>query len=263
MHLADDMIYDNELLEINEKTLFKHAFTNIDLLSGKPNAIVLEFHGLGATKAATLREAGKYEDFEREFAKKNVLTVFPYYGFWAWMNDRSAKYVDMIIEAVCKITGVDPHAVPIISTGTSMGGLSAILYSKKAAITPKACFASCPVIDLVAFAAHPYVPHYIRTVYSTLAADDMGNALREHSPYHVVPYLPRIPYYIVYGGKDTAVLPELHSKKFKVRMEEYGHDITVIEAPECGHIYPYYYPKDIQDAYFCGILKFCLRRHDV
>lgn len=258
MHLSDDMIYDSELLEINEKTLYKHAFTNIDLLTDKPRAIVLEFHGLGASKAAVLREAGAYEAFEREFAEKNVLTVFPYYGFWSWMTDRAAKYVDMIIEAIGRITGIDPHSVPIISTGTSMGGLSAILYSKKAAITPKACFASCPVIDLVAFSAHPNVPGYIRTVYATLASDNIGDAIREHSPYHVVPYLPKIPYYIVYGGKDMAVFPELHARKFKVRMEEYGHDITVIEAPESGHIYPYAYPKDIQDAYFTGILSYCL-----
>ena len=89
-----------------------------------------------------------------------MLTVFPYYGFWSWMTDRAAKYVDI--------------------------------------------------------------------------------------------------YYIVYGGKDMAVFPELHARKFKVRMEEYGHDITVIEAPESGHIYPYAYPAEIKDAYFGNILKFCL-----
>ena len=258
MHLNDDMIYDEELLEINRNTLYKHAFTNIDLLEGKPVAIVLEFHGLGARKAVVLREEGVYEDFEREFAKKNILTVFPYYGYWSWMDDASAKYVDMIIEAVGKITGIDPHSVPIISTGTSMGGLSAILYSRKAKITPKACFASCPVIDLVAFAAHPAVPGYIRTVYSALGSDNIGESIRENSPYHVVPTLPKIPYYIVYGAKDTAVFPELHSKKFEKRMKEYGYDITCVEAPNNGHIYPYAYPAEIKDAYFGNILKFCL-----
>lgn len=258
MHLDDDIKYDNELLEINRKTLYKHAFTNIDILESKPTAIVLEFHGLGARKAETIREEGSYEDFERDFAKKGVLTVFPYYGFWGWMNDRSAKYVDMIIDAVCKITGIDPHSVPIISTGTSMGGLSAIIYSKKAAITPKACFASNPVIDLMAFAAHPSNPLYIRTVYSTFASDNIGEQIRENSPYHIVPYLAKIPYYIVYGGKDNSVFPELHSKKFKVRMEEYGYDITCIESPDSGHIYPYAYPTEIKDDYFKNILKFCI-----
>lgn len=258
MHLQDDMVYDIDLLQINSTTLYKHAFTNIELLTGQPRAIVLEFHGLGASKAALLRKDGEYEEFELDFAKQNILTVFPYYGFWSWMNDNSAKYVDMIIEAVCKITGITPSSVPIISTGTSMGGLSAILYSKKAAITPKACFASCPVLDLMAFSAHPDVAHYIRTVYSTLATDDIGNAIREHSPYHIVPYLPKIPYFIYYGEQDKAVFPGLHIKKFEKRMHEYNYDITVVNSPESGHIYPYYYPKEITDSYYKNILRFCL-----
>lgn len=257
MHLADDMIYDNELLEINRETLYKHAFTNIDLIVGKPRAIVLEFHGLGSTKAALLREEGKYENFERDFAQKNILTVFPYYGFWSWMTDASAKYVDMIIDAIGKITGVDPNSVPIISTGTSMGGLSAILYSKKAKITPKACFVSCPVTDLVAFAAHPNVPHYVRTVYSAHASDNFADTIREHSPYHVVPYLPKIPYYVIYGARDLAVFPDLHARKFENRMKEYGHEITVVESINSGHIHPYDYPKEIMDEYFGNIIKYC------
>ena len=257
MFLEDDMIYDKSLLEINRANLYKHAFTNIDLLEEKPKAIVLEFHGLGARKAVGLREEGNFEKFEIEYAKNNVLTVFPYYGYWSWMNDRSAKYVDIIIDSICKILDLDINTIPIISTGTSMGGLSAIVYSKKAAITPKACFASCPVIDLVAFAAHPNVPGYIRTIYSSLASDDLGATLREHSPYHIVPYLPKIPYHIFYGAKDTAVFPELHSKKFKTRMEKYGFDITCTESPNSGHVYAYDYPEEIRNEYYNGILKYC------
>ena len=91
MYLADDMEYNYGNLKITRENLFKHTVSNIDLLEGKPVAIVIEFHGLGNERG--IRPA--LSEPEKSLAKHNVLTLYPYYGYWSWMNDNSAGYIDM------------------------------------------------------------------------------------------------------------------------------------------------------------------------
>ena len=192
------------------ETLDQFAFTNLSLLKEKPVGIVLDFHGLNFTALRT--ECNEFEVF---CAQHNLLTLFPYYGPWSWMNDDAVRYVDQVVDAAFSRLKL-ADSVPVIAAGRSMGGLSALVYTHYAKRTPKACFANCPVCDLPYHATER--PDLPRTVYTAFSGSACGlaEALRLHSPLHLVPTMPHIPYYIIHGTADNAVCKKMHSvhKKF-------------------------------------------------
>jgi len=125
--------------------------------------------------------------------------------------------------------------VPVVSTGGSMGGLSALIYTRYARRTPAACFANCPVCDLPYHATER--PDLPRTVYLAFAHYECGlaEALRQHSPLHQAANLPRIPYYIVHGTADAAVSKTMHSDRLVERMRAEGFDLTYREIEGMTH----------------------------
>jgi dipeptidyl aminopeptidase/acylaminoacyl peptidase len=154
-----------------------------------------------------------------EYAEGGIIYVIPYYNPWSWMNRQAVAYTDEIVSVLCEKYGLSDN-VKIVSTGGSMGGLSALVYCAYAKITPCACVASCPVCDLpFHFTERPDLP---RTLYSAFGEyeGDMQSALRSCSPLHLVEKMPNIPYTIFHCEEDKAVNLEKHSEKFVSVMNE-------------------------------------------
>lgn len=213
---------------ITYETLRNFAYSNDHLIKGKIKGIVLKFYGLGITKMHDT-DPGDALDF----AEKGIIYVIPYYNPWSWMNKQAVAYTDEIISVLCKKYNLG-STVKVVSTGDSMGGLSALVYCVYAKITPCACVVNCPVCDL------PY--HFTerldlpRTLYSAFGEydGDMQSALRSCSPLHLVKKMPNIPYTIFHCTGDNAVNLEKHSIRFVKAMED-SHQISLNIVPLRGH----------------------------
>ncbi len=214
---------------INTNNLSLFAYTNEDLCDQPWKAVLLDFHGLGFHDMI-------YEHTEaaRYYARHNVLYVFPYYGPWSWMNQSAVRLVDAILDTIFKKYSLDEN-VPIISSGGSMGGLSALIYARYAARTPRACAANCPVCDLpYHFTERRDLP---RTLYHAFSGYDMPfeRALETASPFHQVMNMPRIPYFIAHCTEDQAVAIHRHSDVFVTAMREIDHTIEYLTIAERAH----------------------------
>ena len=241
-----EIVYNN--LEINKETLNLYAYTNEEYINGAIKGVVLEFHGLGSTE---MRK--KPCDLELECAKNNILTIYPYYGTWSWMNKTAVSFVDKVIEVACEKHSLDVNEIPIISTGGSMGGHSSLVYTRYAKITPKACFADCPVCD---FKFHATEREDLpRTIYLAFVDDEDGleRAIEKHSAYHLADSMPKIPYYIIHGTCDRAVNKEAHSDRFVAKMRECGHDVTYVEVEGMEHCYMEPFPE-VKKAYIKAVI---------
>lgn len=214
---------------INSNNVQMFAHTNEELIKGKINGIMLSFHGLNNT--TMINEHAEPEMF---CADNGILYVFPYYDPWGWMNVADVKYVDDIIDAIIEKFGL-PNEIKIASTGGSMGGLSALVYTKYAKRTPVCCAANSPVCDLVThYTERPDLPRTIYHAFSTYEGT-LDEAMRSASPLHLVDELPNIPYYIVHGTADAAVNKGLHSDIFVAEMKKAGKDIVYDEVDGMRH----------------------------
>ena len=161
------------------ETLRSFAYSNDRLIQGEIKGIVLNFYGLGG---ATIHNTDPGDAIE--YAEKGILYVMPYYNPWCWMNRQAVAYTDEIISVLCQKYNLDA-SVKIVSTGGSMGGLSALVYCVYARLTPCACVTNCPVCDLpYHFTERPDLP---RTLYSAFGEyeGDLQTALRSCSPLHL------------------------------------------------------------------------------
>ena len=150
------------------------------------------------------------------------------------MNDVAVRTVDEIIDAIFDKYSLDDNT-PIISTGGSMGGLSALIYTRYAKRTPAACAANCPVCDL--FFHYTERVDLPRTIYHALAHYEMDfeEAKRSISPLHQVENMPDIPYFVVHCTADTAVNKEKHSDIFVEQMRATNHRVEYIAVAGHGH----------------------------
>ena len=227
------------------ETLRSFTYSNDKLIRGKIRGIVVEFFGLGANYMYN-------QDPESaiRFAKEGILHVIPYNNPWCWMNDAAVRYTDEVIAVLCEkyCLGDD---VKVVATGGSMGGLSALVYTRYAAITPVACVANCPVCDLsYHFTERPDLP---RTLYSAFAHFDgtMDEALRSCSPLHLADGMPKIPYTIYHCEEDKAVNIDRHSVRFVEAMKK-EHSVRFVRVPECGHCV---LPPDVTEDFTQAILR--------
>lgn len=214
---------------IKIKNLRSFAYCNNNICKKPIKGIVLSFFGLGG---ATMFN----EDTEEgcRFADKGILYVVPYQNPWAWMNRQTVNYTDEIIDVLFEEYNL-PENLPIVSTGRSMGGLSAIVYTAYAKRTPVACVANCPVCDLpYHFTERPDLP---RTLYSAFGTYNctMEEALRSASPLHLVDNMPsKSNYYIFHCEEDRSVNKQRHSDRFVEKMQE-KHSISYYAVPGRGH----------------------------
>lgn len=213
---------------ITYDTLRNYAYSNDKLIETPIKGIVLNFYGLG-TAIIHNDDPGDAIDF----AKQGIIYVIPYSNPWAWMNKQTVAFVDEIIAVLCEKYKLS-SSVKIVSSGGSMGGLSALVYCRYAKITPCACVADCPVCDLpFHFSERDDLP---RTLYSAFGCytESLTDALKSSSPLHLVDTMPHIPYTIFHCTGDKMVDFELHSKRFVDAMKP-THDITFHIVPFRGH----------------------------
>ena len=124
-------------LTISFDEISRYAHTNLKALGRTARGIVLSFHGLNGG----IKMDDSLSDWDVRLAEQGIVHLAPYDGPWSWMNDPAIALTDALVAAVH--TGL-PSLIgaPIISTGGSMGGLSALVYARYARITPSACAAT-------------------------------------------------------------------------------------------------------------------------
>jgi len=219
---------------MDKKTIKEVAWVGDKLVKGKIKAIVLTFHGLGYNH---LKHDYEYSLEDLEWAKNGALMVFPYYGPWSWMNREARAFVDDLVTSIIKEYKL-PADINIVSTGGSMGGFSALLYTRYSKHKITACYANCPVTDLkYHFSERLDLPPTIHHAFRGYA-EDIEALFKEHSPMCQVDGMPDIPYLIIHGGKDTAVNKKAHSDKMVALMKKRKMDIEYIEVPQMTHCGP-------------------------
>lgn len=202
------------------QNLRNFAYVNDNICKRPIKGIVLSFFGLGG---ATMYES----DFdEGEFyAEKGILYVVPYNNPWAWMNKQAVSYTDEVVDVLIDKYDLGDD-IPIVSTGKSMGGLSALVYTAKSKRVPVACVANCPVCDAVFhFTERDDLP---RTMYSAVYNEEgtLEDALKTISPLHLVDQMPRVKYHIFHCNKDMAVNIDKHSGRLVAEFEKRGYHYT-------------------------------------
>lgn len=125
--------------------------------------------------------------------------------------------------------------IPIVSSGFSMGGQSALVYTVYAKRTPVSCVTNCPVCDMV---YHWTERHDLpRTIYSALYNEEgtLTDALKRVSPLRLADKMPDIEYHIIHCDEDKAVNLEAHSEKFIKELEKRNYKVTLDISKGRGH----------------------------
>lgn len=214
---------------ITLQNLRSFAYCNNQICKKPIRGIVLSFFGLGGADMFD-----KDTEEGRKYAEQGILYLVPYHNPWAWMNRQTVDYTDELVEVLFKEYSL-PENLPVVSTGGSMGGLSALVYTAYAKRTPVACVTNCPVCDLpYHYTERPDLP---RTLYSAFGTYDgtMEEALQSASPLHLSEKMPAAAkYYIFHCEEDQAVNKQKHSDRFVEKMLP-NHSLEYYAVPERGH----------------------------
>lgn len=214
---------------ITYENLRNFAYVNDNICKKPIKGIVISFFGLGGANMF-------WEDIPEGvfYAEQNILYVVPYNNPWAWMNRQAVSYTDEIIDVI-----FEKHALsddtPTVAVGGSMGGQSALVYTRYSKRTPVSCVANCPVCDLVFhFTERPDLP---RTLYSSFFNESgtLEDVLKSASPLHLAKNMPQVKYHIFHCDEDKAVNIDSHSRKFVPEMLSLGHSITFDVISGRGH----------------------------
>ncbi len=217
------------MFEINPTNTELFAAIEAPQSDVRPRGIVVDFHGLGGGMAMPEKStSGVF------YAKNGAVYVYPYYGPWSWMNDVAVHYCDEVLRAVAARFGLAAN-VPVVATGGSMGGLSALVYARYSRMNIVACAANCPVCDLpYHYTERPDLPRTLHAAFGHYACS-LQAAIRSASPIDLATSMPQIPYYIVHGDADTAVKKEKHSDLLVAKLRQLGQSITYDEVPGMPH----------------------------
>ena len=202
---------------------------NGELVGRKARRVVLEFQGLNRCQMVD-----QPSPLELELGAKDVLYVIPYTAPWSWMNRAAQLYTDVLVESIFQALEL-AEDTPVVSTGYSMGGQAALMYTLYGECKISACYANSPVCDLTAhFGEREDIP---RTLVNAFAAGpgDLETELKRHSPLDQADKLPDIPYMIVAGEQDRQVDKRIHSDRFVERMRGLGRNVRYRELPDMRH----------------------------
>lgn len=214
---------------ITMENLHNFAYCNHRICKKPIKGLVVSFFGLyGCDMYDTDTPEGE------RYAGEGILYLVPYQNPWAWMNKQCVAFTDELMDVLFKAYDL-PEDLPVISTGCSMGGLSALVYMAYSKRIPAACVANCPVCDMpFHFTERADLP---RTIYSAVYNYDctLDEALRSLSPLHLTDKLPnKARYYIFHCEKDGAVNKEKHSDRLVEKMKN-SHTIEYFTVPDRGH----------------------------
>lgn len=217
---------------ITYETLRSFAYVNDRIVKHPIRGIVLQFFGLNNRDMFSEDKSDAVY-----YAERGILYVIPYNNPWAWMNRQAIAYTDEIVDVLVEKHGL-PDNIPIASTGGSMGGMSALIYSYYAKRTPVVCAANCPVCDMpYHYTERPDLP---RTIYSAFfhevnAGNRLEDVLKEFSPLHLAEKMPDITYYIFHCDSDKSVNKEMHSDRFVEAMRNANKKLTYHVIKGTGH----------------------------
>lgn len=217
---------------MDKTTLHEMAWIGDRFVKGRIKGVVLFFHGLGRIEM-------KFEPTTQElaFAEAGALVVHPYYGAWNWMNRQTRRFIDELVASIYSVYKI-PESAPLISTGESMGGQCALIYTRYANRRVAACSVNCPVSDLkFAFHERGDVPRTIHFAFRGYSGQ-MDALLSEHSPVEQARFMPDIPYQIIHGVQDTGVAKARHSDKLVPLLRKSGLKVEYLEVPEMVHCSP-------------------------
>ena len=213
---------------ITFENLRNFAYCNDRICNRPISGIVISFPGLRASKIYSEdTEEGKY------YGKRCMLYVLPYTNPWSWMNRQALNYTEEIIEVLMEALEL-PEDIPVVATGGSMGGQSALVYTYYARKTPVACVPVCPPCD-IAF-------HYTervdlpRTFYNAFFYENcsMQEALDSVSPLVLADRMPDIDYYVFHCEKDSQVNKGKHSDVFVEKLKVH-HRVQYYIVPGRDH----------------------------
>ena len=214
---------------MNIDTIREVAWVGDQFVRAPIRGVILVFHGLGAPGLKT-----DLSTEEIGWSEAGGLVVMPYAGPWSWMNRESRRFVDDLVEAIYRQFDLAPKT-PLISTGGSMGGQCALLYTRYARKPVTACLASYPVCDVKYHSTER--PDLPRTFHHAFRGypEDRETLFAEHSPLSQVGAMPDIPYLIVHGDADQAVSKTQHSDRMVAAMRQRGLTVRYLEVPGMGH----------------------------
>lgn len=221
---------------INKDTLNYFARTNEKILTGPIRGVVLEFPGLGGGSCMGGENAvGEYTGaYGLRCGHENILLAYVFTGPWSWMNDCAVKITDAVVDAIWDRYQLTDD-IPIISTGGSMGGCGALMYSAYGKRRPAACAANGPACDVMdIYWAHP---DFARTLFNAVAHYECSfeEAMASLSPISQVDRLPDIPYYIVHTDMDDVIPIGRHSDRLVKLLRERGRNVEYSVVPDRGH----------------------------
>lgn len=225
---------------ITYENLRSFAYSNDREIQGEIRAVVISFFGLG--KTVMLDEPNEDTLF---FTARNVVYLYPYNNPWCWMNRQAVDFTDECVDAIFAHYHL-PDTTPVISTGGSMGGQSALVYMAYARRVPAGCVVNCPVCDLpFHFTERPDLP---RTLYSAFGTYEgsMEQALESASPLHLARkgMMPPASYTVFHCDDDHAVNIRQHSDRFVAELRRTRDvDYTVVPGRDHCKLGPDYYPK--------------------
>jgi dipeptidyl aminopeptidase/acylaminoacyl peptidase len=221
----------NDLLDLVSWNGFKHV-------RGPVRGIVVRFHGLGSMNQKTAAEG-----IDHDWAARGALVVEVYQDPWGWMNDPTRDLYDEVIDGLRKRHGLS-DALPLITTGGSMGGHAALAYTFRSRHRVTACQTNCPVCDLpFHYTERPDLP---RTFLHAYGYEDIRERLVLRSPLHQVATMPDIPYQIIHGVLDQAVGKARHSDPLVKVMRARGLTVEYREDAEMRHCSPMSYESHVR-----------------
>lgn len=213
---------------INEDNIFDYAFINTDSLILPVKAVCVDFHGY--TDATMI---SKSEGKAKLLGEKGIAWVFPYYSVWAWMSEASQEFNEQVLDAVYRKLRI-PDTVPLIITGGSMGGLTALCYQVYGKRKAVACAANCPVTDMGVFFRDFAKDR--RAILSAHILDErpLETVCNAYSPVKLVEKMPYIPYMLIFGEKDAAIT-ERFMPEFVEKMKASGHNVRCVVQKDMTH----------------------------
>lgn len=213
---------------INEENILDYAFVNIDTLVCPVKAVCVDFHGY--TDATRFFESPKKAKI---LGKQGIVWVFPYYSVWAWMSKSSQVFNEQVLDVVYRKLQISDDT-PLIITGGSMGGLTALCYLVYGKRQVAACAANCPVTDMTKF--FDIVPDARRAILSAHIMDE--RPLREimdvYSPINLIDKFPAIPYFLIYGEKDDLITKNFMHQMIE-KMTEAGCNVSYLLEKNMTH----------------------------
>jgi len=234
---------------INYENLKRFAYTNEKICKKPIKGVVISFFGCGATFASVNDEP----PIGKRMAEMGILYVTPHNNPWCFMNSQAQDLTNQVIDVLFEHYAL-PEDTPIVYSGGSMGGQSALMYSIYSKRKPVACVVNCPVCDVLD--KYENDEDFGRICYSAVYHEDgpIEEALKKISPVYNVDKLPKTKYYVFHCDKDDLIDIKINSDVLVEKMKD-DFDITYHVVHGMGHVQLSPEMQELYDNYIINSIK--------